>query len=76
VMACYAASLLIWLVCGWQLGLRQWFVLGLALAAACALYHYRLIRHRERMACFAAFRHNNWLGAAVFAGVALDYALR
>jgi 4-hydroxybenzoate polyprenyltransferase len=76
VMACYAASLLIWLVCGWQLGLRLWFVLGLALAAACALYHYRLIRHRERMACFAAFRHNNWLGAAVFAGVALDYALR
>jgi 4-hydroxybenzoate polyprenyltransferase len=76
VMLCYAASLLIWLACGWQLGLRTWFVLGLAAAAACALYHYTLIRGRERTACFAAFRHNNWLGAAVFAGVALDYALR
>jgi 4-hydroxybenzoate polyprenyltransferase len=76
VMLCYAASLLIWLVCGWQLGLRTWFVLGLVTAAACALYHYTLIRGRERTACFAAFRHNNWLGAAVFAGVALDYALR
>ena len=76
VMLCYAASLLIWLLCGWQLGLRAWFVLGLAVAAACAVYHYTLIRGRERSACFAAFRHNNWLGAAVFAGVALDYALR
>ncbi len=76
VMLCYAASLLIWLVCGWQLGLGIWFGVGLAGAAACALYHYTLIRGRERMACFAAFRHNNWLGAAVFAGVALDYALR
>ena len=76
VMLCYGASLAIWLVCGWELGLRGWFVAGLLVAAGCAAYHYTLIRHRERMACFAAFRHNNWLGAAVFAGVALDYALR
>jgi 4-hydroxybenzoate polyprenyltransferase len=76
VMACYLAAGLIWLACGWQLGLRGWYVAGLALAAACALYHYTLIRGRERMPCFAAFRHNNWLGAAVFAGVALDYAAR
>ena len=75
VMLCYGAALAIILVCGWQLGLRWWFVGGVAVAAAMALYHYTLIRGRERMACFAAFRHNNWLGAAVFAGVALDYAL-
>ena len=76
VMLCYAASLLIWLACGWHLGLRAWFIAGLSVAALCAVYHYTLIRGRERMACFAAFRHNNWLGAAVFTGVALDYALR
>ncbi|UOD27226.1 4-hydroxybenzoate octaprenyltransferase [Massilia violaceinigra] len=75
VMLCYGAALAIILVCGWLEGLRAWFVGGIAVAAAMALYHYTLIRGRERMACFAAFRHNNWLGAALFAGVALDYAL-
>ena len=75
VMLCYGAALAIILVCGWHLGLRFWFVGGIVVAAVMALYHYTLIRGRERMACFAAFRHNNWLGAAVFAGVALDYAL-
>ena len=76
IMLCYALFLLLWLACGWYLGLRYWFVGGLAVAAGCAVYHYTLIRARERMPCFAAFRHNNWLGAAVFAGVVLDYAFR
>jgi 4-hydroxybenzoate polyprenyltransferase len=75
VMLCYGAALAIDLACGWQLGLRWWFVAGIVAAAAMALYHYTLIRGRDRMRCFAAFRHNNWLGAALFAGVALDYAL-
>ena len=76
VMFCYAVFLLLWLVCGWHLGLRYWYVAGLLVAAGCAVYHYTLIRARERMPCFAAFRHNNWLGAAVFAGVVLDFAFR
>ncbi|MGE5652076.1 MAG: 4-hydroxybenzoate octaprenyltransferase [Bacillota bacterium] len=76
IMLCYAVSFAILLVVGWQYGLRGWFLAGLAVAIACALYHYTLIRERDRMRCFEAFRHNNWLGAAVFAGIALDYALR
>jgi 4-hydroxybenzoate polyprenyltransferase len=75
VMLCYGAALAIDLACGWLLGLRGWFVAGVLVAAAIALYHYTLIRGRDRMRCFTAFRHNNWLGAALFAGVALDYAL-
>ena len=75
VMLCYGAALAIILGCGWLLGLRWWFAGGVAIAAGIAVYHYTLIRGRDRMRCFAAFRHNNWLGAAYFAGVALDYAL-
>ena len=29
-----------------------------------------------RAACFRAFLGNHWLGLAVFAGIALDYAIR
>jgi 4-hydroxybenzoate polyprenyltransferase len=75
VMLCYGASFAIILAVGWQYGLRAWFGAGLLLALVCAGYHYLLIRERDRMRCFAAFRHNNWLGAAIFAGVALDLAL-
>ena len=74
VMLCYAAALLLIGAVGWQFGLRGVFLAGLAVAGGCALHHYRLIRTREREGCFAAFRHNNWLGAAIFAGIALDYA--
>nr|WP_217345946.1 4-hydroxybenzoate octaprenyltransferase [Noviherbaspirillum sp. L7-7A]MBV0880302.1 4-hydroxybenzoate octaprenyltransferase [Noviherbaspirillum sp. L7-7A] len=76
VMLCYAASLGLVTAVGLSAGLGIWFILGMMVAAGMAVYHYFLIRGRERMPCFAAFRHNNWLGAAVFAGIALDLALR
>jgi 4-hydroxybenzoate polyprenyltransferase len=75
IMLCYAIAFAITLAIGWQFGMRIWFVAGMLIAVACAMYHYTLIRDRDRMRCFAAFRHNNWLGAAVFGGIALDYAL-
>ncbi len=76
VMLCYAASFGLILAVGWYMGLRLWFAAGMAVACAFAVYHYTLIRDRDRMRCFAAFRHNNWLGAAIFAGIAIDYALQ
>ena len=74
-MACYAATLLLIAWIGWQRHLGLAFYGGLMLAAAIAGYHYTLIRGRERMSCFKAFRHNNWFGFAVFAGMLLDYLL-
>ncbi|HZW23017.1 4-hydroxybenzoate octaprenyltransferase [Noviherbaspirillum sp.] len=76
VMVCYAVAFVLILVVGLEYGLHAWFVAGILVATGCAAYHYTLIRERDRMRCFAAFRHNNWLGAAIFAGIALDYALR
>ena len=49
--------------------------LGLAVAAAQAVWHGWLIRERSREGCFKAFRLNHWLGFAVFAGIAGAYSL-
>ena len=73
VMICYAITLVLLAVAGQTIGLGWVYYAGLAVAAGIALYHYTLIRERRREQCFAAFLHNNWFGAAVFAGVALDY---
>ena len=76
VMLCYALSLGILAGIGWWLNLGLLYFLGLLLAAGIAGYHYLLIRKRERDACFKAFLHNNWFGAAIFAGIVLAYAAK
>lgn len=76
VMVCYAMTLGLLALAGQWAGLGLAYYLALIGAAGIAAYHYTLIRHRERAPCFQAFLHNNWLGALVFAGIALDYALR
>lgn len=75
VMLCYAASLILLAYAGRQLNLGWAYYAGLILAAGIAAYHYTLIRDRDRSKCFKAFLHNNWFGAAVFAGIALDLYL-
>ena len=76
VMACYAATLLILGWVGLTTGAGAIFLAGLAVAAGIIAYHYTLIRERDRPKCFKAFLHNNWVGAAIFAGWALDYWMR
>ena len=76
VMGFYAAYLLSWALLGRALGLGTVFLLGIAVAAAQAGWHFNLIRRRTREGCFKAFRLNHWLGSAVFVGVALDLGLR
>jgi 4-hydroxybenzoate polyprenyltransferase len=39
-------------------------------------YQFHLIKNRERDNCFKAFMNNNWVGAAIFGGLALDYLYR
>jgi len=46
---------------------------GLAVATGLAVYQQYLVRKRDRDGCFRAFLNNNWLGAAVFAGLLWHY---
>jgi 4-hydroxybenzoate polyprenyltransferase len=76
VMGSYALSLVLIGWAAWLEGLWPWIAVGLAPAAGVAVYHYRLIRDRDRAGCFKAFNHNTWFGAAVFVGVFLAVMLR
>ena len=69
VMGFYAVYLASWAALGASLGMGWPYFIGVALAAALALWHGTLIRDRSRAGCFRAFRLNHWLGLAVFAGV-------
>jgi len=56
--------------------LSNYFLVGWFTALACAAYHLKLISTRKREECFAAFRHNNWLGGFLFLGIVLGLSLR
>ena len=73
VMACYAMTIVLLATVGLMIGSGVFYFAGLILAEGIALYHYRLIKHRQHEACFKAFLHNNWFGLVIFAGLALDY---
>lgn len=76
VMLCFigALSLTAWALMPYELGWPLWA--GLAVASAQVLWHYSLIRKRLRPGCFTAFSQSHWIGASIFAGVALGFALK
>ncbi|OWS69687.1 4-hydroxybenzoate octaprenyltransferase [Polynucleobacter campilacus] len=55
--------------------LSNYFLIGWSIALTCAIYHLKLISTRKREECFAAFRHNNWLGGFLFLGIVLGLSL-
>jgi 4-hydroxybenzoate polyprenyltransferase len=75
VMFCYAAAIGIMAMIGLTLNFGFIYYVGLAVAASMMGYHYVLIRSRDRVGCFRAFRHNNWVGAAIFAGILGNYLI-
>ena len=76
VMICYGLTLALLGWVGLTTGGGLFFMAGLAVAAGIMVYHYTLIRERDRPKCFKAFLHNNWVGAAIFVGWVVDYLAR
>ena len=70
------ATLAVLAAVGWRLGFGLPWYAGLGAAVGFGLYQARLIRDRDRADCFRAFMNNNWLGGAIFLGLAAEYALR
>ena len=76
VMVAHALFLLIMAGVGYERRLGVLYFAGLAVALGLVAFQYRLIRERQREGCFKAFLNNNWVGFAIFAGLALDLYLR
>ena len=72
VMACYLAAISVLVAVGYRQEYGWGYAIGLTLATGIAGYHYTLIRDRDPQRCFKAFLHNNWFGAAVFAGIVFE----
>ena len=67
-------GLIAWVLAPYQLGWPFW--LGMGAAAAQIVWHYTLIKNRTREGCFVAFSKSHWIGASIFVGVALGFALK
>jgi 4-hydroxybenzoate polyprenyltransferase len=76
IMLCYAIHLGTMTYIGRAKFLGPWFYAGVLAASLLALWHYWLIRGRDRARCFRAFRGNHWYGLAIFVGAVMDYGTR
>jgi 4-hydroxybenzoate polyprenyltransferase len=67
--------LLTMLLVGTRAGLAWPYWIGLAATTGLFAYQQWIMRDRERGACLAAFRHNNWVGLALWLGIVIALAL-
>ena len=65
----------LWLV-GQQAGFGLAWLAGLVAATGLFIWQLWIARGRAPSECLRAFRLNNWVGMAVFAGIVVDHALR
>jgi 4-hydroxybenzoate polyprenyltransferase len=72
-MLCLAVFIALMALIGVRVKLGPAYFLGVAAAALFGAYQYVLIRTRTRAGCFKAFLYNNWVGAALFSGIAADF---
>lgn len=60
-----------------QRGHLHWpYFAGVAIAAGLFARQLWTMRKRDRDACFAAFRNNNWVGMALWVGIAVSLAMK
>jgi 4-hydroxybenzoate polyprenyltransferase len=64
-------GLLVLVGVSYQLGVL--YYVGLCFAAGMFIYQQQLIRHRDRLSCFSAFRNNNYVGMVITLGIVFAY---
>lgn len=69
-----ASAIVILAIAGPKFEMSFIYYAGLMVASGLFIYQQKLIRYRECEACFKAFLNNNYVGMAIFIGIALHYA--
>ncbi|MER0127230.1 4-hydroxybenzoate octaprenyltransferase [Franconibacter daqui] len=67
------AVLALMIAIGWLNGLGGAFYASVVVAGALFVYQQKIIAGRDRDACFKAFLNNNYVGLALFVGLAVSY---
>lgn len=73
IAALQISFFIVMIMVGQQLEFHTYYYGGLGLAFVFALYQQLLLRDRDEDLCLKAFINNNWLGAAIFAGIGFEY---
>ena len=73
IMLCHIIFIGLMFCVGQLQNLGVAYYLSLSITLGLIMYQYYLIRDRKPADCFKAFLHNNWVGAIIFIGIALDY---
>lgn len=76
VMLCHFWFTALMAVLGWQIGATWPYWLVLPLVVYWQWHQYRVIKTRDRAACFRIFLENNRIGLLWFAGIVLHYAFK
>ena len=63
------------LMVGSQLDMSFIYYIGVLVTLILFVYQQHLIRDRGPAQCLRAFLNNNWVGAALFAGIVAHYAV-
>jgi 4-hydroxybenzoate polyprenyltransferase len=72
----YASFFATMVLVGRQAELGFNYAIALLVAAGFVAWQFVSARDRSRERCFAAFLNNQWVGLCLFAGIALDLAMR
>jgi 4-hydroxybenzoate polyprenyltransferase len=76
VMICYAVMLGLLVYIGQFMGFNKLYYIGLVASFLLVCRQYGLIKNRDKANCFKAFLQNNWIGLAIFIGLAAQYYFR
>jgi len=67
--------LFVMLLVGSQLEMSLSYYVGIIFAAGLSVYQQKITKERDAAQCMHAFLNNNWVGAVLFIGIVIHYAM-